>query len=80
MILFAIMPAYQDLLVHKDSHWLEIFGRSEWTPLYNIDIGPKKYGSVYQIQLGNIPIVVVNSAASAKAIFGQNPQALSSRP
>jgi 3-hydroxyphenylacetate 6-hydroxylase len=31
----------------------------------------KKYGSVYQIQLGNIPVVVVNSAASARAIFGQ---------
>lgn len=40
----------------------------------------KKYGGVYQIQLGNIPIVVVNTAASAKAIFGQNAQALSSRP
>jgi 3-hydroxyphenylacetate 6-hydroxylase len=40
----------------------------------------KKYGSVYQIQLGNVPIVVINSAASAKSIFGQNAQALSSRP
>jgi 3-hydroxyphenylacetate 6-hydroxylase len=40
----------------------------------------RKYGAVYQIQLGNIPIVVVNSAASAKVIFGQNAQALSSRP
>ncbi|KAF3392685.1 3-hydroxyphenylacetate 6-hydroxylase [Penicillium rolfsii] len=40
----------------------------------------KKYGSVYQIQLGNIPVVVVNSAASAKVLFGQNAQALSSRP
>lgn len=40
----------------------------------------RKYGSVYQIQLGNIPIVVVNTAASAKTIFGQNAQALSSRP
>jgi 3-hydroxyphenylacetate 6-hydroxylase len=40
----------------------------------------KTYGSVYQIQLGNIPVVVVNSAASAKVLFGQNAQALSSRP
>jgi 3-hydroxyphenylacetate 6-hydroxylase len=40
----------------------------------------KKYGSVYQVQLGNIPIVVVNTATAAKTIFGQNSQALSSRP
>lgn len=40
----------------------------------------QKHGAVYQIQLGNIPVVVVNSAASAKALFGQNAQALSSRP
>ncbi|KAJ5684815.1 uncharacterized protein N7477_001160 [Penicillium maclennaniae] len=40
----------------------------------------KKFGSVYQIQLGNIPVVVVNSAAAAKVLFGQNAQALSSRP
>jgi 3-hydroxyphenylacetate 6-hydroxylase len=40
----------------------------------------KKYGGVYQVQLGNIPIVVVNTAAAAKVIFGQNSQALSSRP
>jgi len=40
----------------------------------------KSYGGVYQIQLGNIPIVVVNTAAAAKVIFGQNAQALSSRP
>lgn len=43
-------------------------------------IWSKIYGPVYQIQLGNIPVVVVNSAASAKALFGQNAQALSSRP
>lgn len=30
--------------------------------------------------LGNVPVVVVNSAASAKVLFGQNAQALSSRP
>lgn len=40
----------------------------------------KKYGPVYQIQLGNIPVVVVNSAAAARTIFGANAQALSSRP
>ena len=40
----------------------------------------KTHGPVFQIQLGNIPIIVVNSAASAKVIFGQNAQALSSRP
>jgi 3-hydroxyphenylacetate 6-hydroxylase len=40
----------------------------------------KQYGGVYQIQLGNVPVIVVNTAAAAKAIFGQNAQALSSRP
>lgn len=40
----------------------------------------RQYGGVYQIQLGNIPVVVVNTAASAKILFGQNAQALSSRP
>lgn len=40
----------------------------------------KKYGPVYQIQLGNIPVIVVNSAESARVIFGQHSQALSSRP
>ncbi|KAH8805371.1 3-hydroxyphenylacetate 6-hydroxylase [Xylogone sp. PMI_703] len=40
----------------------------------------KKYGPVYQIQLGNIPVIVVNSAAAAKVIFNQNSHATSSRP
>lgn len=40
----------------------------------------KQWGDVYQIQLGNIPVVVLNSAAAAKVLFGQNAQALSSRP
>ena len=40
----------------------------------------KQYGEVYQIMLGNIPVVVVNSAAAAKVIFGTNAQALTSRP
>lgn len=43
-------------------------------------IWSRKHGAVYQIQLGNVPVVVVNSAASAKVLFGQNAQALSSRP
>jgi 3-hydroxyphenylacetate 6-hydroxylase len=40
----------------------------------------KKFGPVYQIQLGNIPVIVVNSAAAARDLFGKNGQALSSRP
>lgn len=40
----------------------------------------KKHGEVFQIQLGNIPVIVINTAASAKVLFGQNAQALSSRP
>jgi len=43
-------------------------------------IWSRKYGPVYQIQLGNIPILVVNTAAAAKAIFIQNSQATASRP
>lgn len=38
------------------------------------------YGDVYQIQLGNIPILVVNRAAAAKELFGHHSHALSSRP
>ncbi|KAK2593075.1 hypothetical protein QQS21_009205 [Conoideocrella luteorostrata] len=40
----------------------------------------RTFGDVYQIQLGNIPVVVINSAAAGRAIFGQNAQAMSSRP
>jgi 3-hydroxyphenylacetate 6-hydroxylase len=40
----------------------------------------KKYGGVYQVSLGNVPIIVVNSAAAAKYIFSQHAQAMSSRP
>ncbi|KAI1075684.1 cytochrome P450 [Whalleya microplaca] len=40
----------------------------------------KKYGDVYQVQLGNTCVVVVNSAAAAKSLFMSNSQALSSRP
>ena len=40
----------------------------------------KKFGAVYQIQLGNEPVIVVNSAEAARKLFGGNSQALSSRP
>ncbi|RYO73757.1 hypothetical protein DL766_000567 [Monosporascus sp. MC13-8B] len=40
----------------------------------------KTFGSVYQIQLANTTIVVVNSASAAKKLFISNSQALSSRP
>ncbi|KAI1776269.1 cytochrome P450 [Hypoxylon cercidicola] len=40
----------------------------------------KKYDDVYQVQLGNTCVVVVNSAAAAKTLFISNSQALSSRP
>ncbi|KAB8229258.1 hypothetical protein ETB97_000985 [Aspergillus alliaceus] len=43
-------------------------------------IWSKTHGPVYQIQLGNVPVIVVNSASAAKSLFGQNAQALSSRP
>lgn len=40
----------------------------------------QEFDSVYQIMLGNVPVVVINSAKAAKAIFSSNSQALSSRP
>ena len=40
----------------------------------------KTYGPVYQIALGSIPVLVINSAAAAKALFIQNSQATASRP
>ncbi|KAJ4368039.1 hypothetical protein N0V83_006394 [Neocucurbitaria cava] len=40
----------------------------------------RRFGAVYQIQLGNEPVIVVNSAEAARKIFGGNSQALSSRP
>ena len=39
-----------------------------------------QYGPVYQIMLGNIPVIIINSAAAAREIFGANSQALASRP
>lgn len=38
------------------------------------------YGDVFQIQLGDISVLVVNTASTAKAIFSGHSNALSSRP
>ncbi|KAI1340958.1 putative cytochrome P450 phenylacetate hydroxylase [Xylariaceae sp. FL0016] len=40
----------------------------------------KQYGPVYQVQVGNTTVVVVNKAVTAKHLFMSNSQALSSRP
>lgn len=40
----------------------------------------RQYGPVYQIQLGNIPILVINTASAAKALLTQNSHATASRP
>ncbi|KAI8630249.1 putative cytochrome P450 phenylacetate hydroxylase [Xylariaceae sp. FL1651] len=40
----------------------------------------EKYGDVYQVQLGNTTVVIVNSPTAAKTLFMSNSQALSSRP
>jgi 3-hydroxyphenylacetate 6-hydroxylase len=40
----------------------------------------QKYGAVFQIQLGNIPVLVVNSASQAKEIFLTNSRGTNSRP
>lgn len=40
----------------------------------------KEYGDVYQVQIGNVPVVVVNSAKAAKQLWVGQSQALSSRP
>ncbi|KAK1701023.1 cytochrome P450 [Colletotrichum godetiae] len=40
----------------------------------------KEFGAVYQVQLGNLPVLVVNTAAAAKVMFGNNSQATASRP
>ncbi|KAK9417802.1 putative 3-hydroxyphenylacetate 6-hydroxylase [Seiridium unicorne] len=40
----------------------------------------KVYGDVYQVQMGNVPVVVVNSAAATKTLWVSHSQALSSRP
>lgn len=40
----------------------------------------QKYGAVYQVQLGHIPILVINTAAAAKTILTHNSSATASRP
>ncbi|KAJ4422965.1 hypothetical protein N0V82_002359 [Gnomoniopsis sp. IMI 355080] len=40
----------------------------------------KVYGDVYQVQMGNVPVVVVNSAKATRALWVGQSQALSSRP
>ncbi|ANB15139.1 hypothetical protein AWJ20_2761 [Sugiyamaella lignohabitans] len=40
----------------------------------------KKFGPVFQIQLGNIPVLVVNSASKAREIFLTNSRQTNSRP
>ncbi|KAL1984146.1 hypothetical protein VTN96DRAFT_9451 [Rasamsonia emersonii] len=40
----------------------------------------EQYGPVYQVQLGNTPVVVVNTAAAAKTLFLAQSSALNSRP
>ncbi|KAI3391481.1 hypothetical protein diail_7312 [Diaporthe ilicicola] len=40
----------------------------------------KRYGDVYQVQMGNVPVVVVNSAKATKYLWVGQSQALSSRP
>ncbi|KAI1073825.1 cytochrome P450 [Whalleya microplaca] len=39
-----------------------------------------KYGDVFQVQLGNVPAVIVNSAAAARALFISQREATNSRP
>jgi hypothetical protein len=40
----------------------------------------KSYGDVFQVQFGDIAVLVVNSASAAKAIFSGHSNALCSRP
>lgn len=40
----------------------------------------ERYGDVFQVQLGNIPAVIVNSAAAARALFITQREATNSRP
>ncbi|KAF8855914.1 cytochrome P450 [Acephala macrosclerotiorum] len=43
-------------------------------------IWTEKYGPVFQVQLGNVAVVIVNSAAAAKNLFSTQTSALNSRP
>lgn len=40
----------------------------------------KTYGPVYQVQMGNIPVLLVNNAAAARTILGTHSGATASRP
>ncbi|KAJ5115932.1 cytochrome P450 [Penicillium angulare] len=40
----------------------------------------KELGAVYQVRLGNLPVIVINTAAAAKVILAHNSQATASRP
>lgn len=40
----------------------------------------KTYGDIYQVQMGNVPVVVVNSAKATRALWVGASQALSGRP
>ena len=40
----------------------------------------KTYGAVFQVQLGNVPILVMNTAAAARQILAGNQAATASRP
>lgn len=40
----------------------------------------KRYGDVYQVQMGNVPVVIVNSAKATKHLWVGQSQALSGRP
>lgn len=51
-----------------------------WNASEQYRIWALKYSAVYQVQLGHVPVIVINSAAAAKSILGQNTQAMSSRP
>lgn len=43
-------------------------------------IWAQRYGDVFQVQLGNVPAVIVNSAAAARALFITQREATNSRP
>lgn len=43
-------------------------------------IWASKYGDVFQVPLGNVPAVVVNTAAAARALFITQREATNSRP
>lgn len=92
----VLLSSVAPLLIYELVRWrsrIPAFGGPAGRPiagnLYQIShkdapeqyrIWARTYGPVYQIQLGNIPVLVVNTAAAAKAVFIQNSQATASRP